>query len=150
MGNSILDNPDAIVGSQEDYTRMWQWHALEEIEHKSVTFDVYDRCVGRGPIAYAERAVGMVAATTIFWPLVAYFYYRMTQASEACRKEGWRGHLRVFNTLFGRPGVLRRQLPEWASYFRYGFHPWQQNNSHHLKMIDALVEETEGAYATKH
>ncbi|ERJ19120.1 Putative membrane protein [Salinisphaera shabanensis E1L3A] len=151
MGNSILDYPETMEGSQEDYKRMWQWHALEEIEHKSVAFDVYDRCIGRGPRAYAERATGMVVATAIFWPLVAYFYYRMSRASVECRKEGWRGHLKVFNTLFGSsPGVLRRQIPEWAAYFRYGFHPWQQNNSHHLKLIDDLVEKTDAAYATKH
>ncbi|MES1938725.1 metal-dependent hydrolase [Salinisphaera sp. T5B8] len=151
MGNSILDFPETMEGSQEDYKRMWQWHALEEIEHKSVAFDVYDRCIGRGPIAYAERATGMLVATAIFWPLVAYFYYRMSQASAECRKVGWRGHLKVLNTLFGTaPGVLRRQLPEWAAYFRYGFHPWQQNNSHHLQLIDELVEKTDAAYATKH
>ncbi len=153
MGNSILNHPDVIEGSQEDYTRMWQWHALEEIEHKSVAYDVYEKCMGRGPLAYGERVAGMAIATSIFWPLVAVFYARMTQASPECRKAGWRGHLKVANTLFGRPGILRRQMPEWLAYFKYGFHPWQQNNSHHLKMIDELAENADAAYAnheTKH
>lgn len=148
MGSSILDYPEVLEGSQEDYVRMWQWHALEEIEHKSVAFDVYDRCIGRGPIAYAERAGGMLVAASLFWPLVAVFYARMTAASPACRKVGWRGHLTVFNTLFGRPGVLRRQLPEWLDYFRYGFHPWQQDNSHHLALIDKLAADADQAYQT--
>jgi len=151
MGNSILDNSHVMEGSQEDYKRMWQWHALEEVEHKAVAFDVWEKCVGRGPAAYAHRAFGMVMATTIFWPLVAYFYARMVSSSKECKKEGWRGHLTVFNTLFGRPGVLRQQLPEWAAYFRYSFHPWQQNNSHHLKLIDELADDVNEAYEqTRH
>lgn len=150
MGSAILDHPEVFEGSQEDYERMWFWHALEEVEHKAVAYDVYEKCVGRGPLAYLMRAGGMVGATAIFWPLVMVFYMRMCRASEPCRKAGWRGHLTVLNTLFGRPGVLRRQIPEWLSYFRYSFHPWQQNNSHHLEAIEALAEEAEAAYGAKH
>ncbi|MEQ8800333.1 MAG: metal-dependent hydrolase [Salinisphaeraceae bacterium] len=147
MGSAILDDESVMDGSQDDYRRMWLWHALEEVEHKAVAYDVYEKTIGRGPGAYLNRAGGMVLATAIFWPLVAAFYWQMTQASPACKKEGWRGHLTVLNTLFGKPGVLRRQVPEWLAYFKYSFHPWQQNNSHHLARIDQLTEEADAAYA---
>lgn len=150
MGESVLAHLDQFEGSQEDYARMWTWHALEETEHKAVAYDVWEKCVGRGPVAYANRAIGMVVATSIFWPLVAAFYVQMTRADEGCRKAGWRGHLKVFNQLFGKPGMLRQQFPEWLAYFKYGFHPWQQDNSHRLAMIDELVEQADAAYAIKH
>lgn len=150
MGSALLDQREVIEGSQEDYERMWLWHALEEVEHKAVAYDVYEKCIGRGPLAYLLRIGGMLGATVIFWPLVLAFYVRMTRASEACREAGWRGHLTVLNTLFGRPGILRRQIPEWLGYFRYSFHPWQQDNSHHLALIDELTEAAEAAYGAKH
>lgn len=150
MGESLLGNPEIFDGSQEDYKRMWLWHALEETEHKAVAYDVWEKCVGRGPTAYAHRAAGMVVATALFWPLVASFYMQMTRADENCRKVGWRGHLKVLNTTLGKPGVLRKQIPELLSYFKYSFHPWQQDNSHRLGMIDQLVEEADAAYSTKH
>lgn len=150
MGGFVLDHPEVMEGSQEDYQRMWQWHALEEVEHKAVCFDVWEKCVGRGPGAYAKRAFGMVAATAIFWPLVVAFYLQMTRASEACREDGWRGHFTVLKTLFGKPGILRRQIPEWLAFFQYSFHPWQQNNSHHLQKLEQLAEEAEAAYSTHH
>ena len=146
MGGFLLDHPEVLEGSQEDYQRMWQWHAMEEVEHKAVCYDVWEKCIGRGPTAYFKRAFGMTAATAIFWPLVLAFYVQMVNSSEACRKEGWRGHLTVLNTLFGKPGVLRKQIPEWLEFFKYSFHPWQQNNSHHIAHLNELAEEAEEAY----
>lgn len=150
MGESLLAHQEVFDGSQEDYKRMWLWHALEETEHKAVAYDVWEKCVGRGPLAYGHRAIGMLTATAIFWPLVTVFYGQMTRADENCRKAGWRGHLKVANTLFGKPGVFRKQIPELLAYFKYSFHPWQQDNSHRLAQIDQLVEEADAAYATKH
>ena len=146
MGGFLLDHPEILEGSQEDYRRMWEWHAMEEVEHKSVCYDVWEKCVGRGPQAYAHRVVGMLRATTLFWTNVTRFYLQMSAASDACQREGWRGHLTVLNTLFGRPGLLRRQIPSWLEYFKYSFHPWHQNNSHHLQGLDELAEEAEKAY----
>ncbi|MDN5939885.1 MAG: metal-dependent hydrolase, partial [Salinisphaera sp.] len=93
---------------------------------------------------------GMLVASAIFWPVVAAFYIRMSSHSEACKAEGWRGHGRLLNTLFGKPGIFRKQVPEWLAYFKYSFHPWQQNNSHHLARIDELAAQAEAAYNTTH
>lgn len=146
LGGFLLDHPEIIEGSQEDYRRMWEWHAMEEVEHKAVCFDVWEKCVGRGPRAYLHRSVGMLRATVLFWTNVVRFYLRMTEASEACRQEGWRGHLTVLNTLLGSPGILRRQFPAWLEFFKYSFHPWQQDNSHHIRKLDELADEAEAAY----
>src|SRR5699024_4179645 len=150
MGHMLLQYPDLLGESQEDYARMWRWHALEEVEHKAVAYDVYEKCVGRGPRAYAERTFGMVVATAIFWPVVIDFYRRMAAADEGCRKAGWRGHLKVLNFTVGRRGYIRRMVPGFLEYFKYSFHPWQQNNSHFLEEIDQLVDDAEAAYATHH
>lgn len=148
MGASILDHPETMEGSEEHYQRMWFWHAMEEIEHKAVAYDVYEKTIGRGPRAYALRATGMVVASAIFWPILLSYYIQMTNASEECRREGWRGHFKVLNTLFGRPGIFRKQVPELLEYFKYSFHPWQQDNSHHLAELEELAETAEAAYAT--
>lgn len=146
MGGFMLDHPEVIEGSQEDYRRMWEWHAMEEVEHKAVCFDVWEKCVGRGPRAYLHRSVGMLRATVLFWTNVTRFYLQMSAASEACREEGWRGHLTVLNTLLWRPGLLRRQMPAWLEFFQYSFHPWQQDNSRHIAQLEELAEEAQEAY----
>ncbi len=150
MGDMLLQHPEFLDGSQEDFERMWRWHALEEVEHKAVAYDVYEKCVGRGPRAYIERAGGMIVASALFWPIVIEFYRQMAAADEDCRSAGWRGHLKVLNQMLGKPGYLRRLVPEFLGYFRYSFHPWQQNNSHLLAELDELVDDAEAAYATHH
>lgn len=150
MGDMLLRYPDMIEGSQEDYKRIWRWHAMEEIEHKAVAFDVYEKCVGRGLQAYAMRSAAMVFTTVTFWPDLMRTYRAMAQADPACRAAGWHGHLEVANYMFGRPGFIRRMLPEYLGFFRYSFHPWQQNNSHLLAELDELVDDAKAAYATHH
>ncbi|ROO30216.1 metal-dependent hydrolase [Salinisphaera orenii] len=147
MGDTLLRHPEQMAGSQEDYERMWRWHALEEVEHKAVAFDVYEKCVGRGPKAYAMRSAIMLTTTATFWPHVMMFYRRLAAADPACREAGWRGHLHLANFMLGKPGYLRRLLPEYLAYFRYSFHPWQQNNADLLAEIDELVDDAEAAYA---
>lgn len=146
MGSAILDNPETLLGSQEHYKQMWFWHAMEEIEHKAVAFDVYEQTIGRGPGAYALRTAGLVIASGIFWPLLALYYVRMTHASPECKQAGWRGHLEVANTFFGKPGIFRRKVPDLLAYLKYGFHPWQQDNSHYLAQLGNLAARTQAAH----
>ncbi|AWN14588.1 metal-dependent hydrolase [Salinisphaera sp. LB1] len=104
MGDMLLRHPEQLAGSQEDYARMWRWHALEEIEHKAVAYDVYEQCIGRGPRNWLERSGAMIVATGLFWPIVFAFYWQMSRADPKCRAAGWRGHLKMLNFTFGRPG----------------------------------------------
>lgn len=149
MGDTLLRHPEQMAGSQPDYERVWRWHALEEVEHKAVAYDVYERCVGRGPKAYAMRSAIMLTTTATFWPHVLLFYRRLAAADPACVQAGWRGHLKLANFMLGKPGYLRRLLPEYLAYFKYSFHPWQQNNADLLAEIDELVDDAEAAYASR-
>lgn len=150
MGDMLLRYPEMMEGSQEDYERMWRWHALEETEHKAVAYDVYEKCIGRGPRNWVERSGAMVIASAIFWPVLFSFYGQMAAADPKCRAEGWRGHLKMLNYAFAKPGYLRRMVPDFLGYFKYSFHPWQQNNTALLAEMDEVVNDAEAAYATHH
>ena len=44
------------------------------------------------------------------------------------------------NFLWGKPGVLRKCMPDFLAYFRKGFHPWQQDNR---ELIEKNLNELE-------
>ena len=55
IAETVLKHPDISEGMPEDMRQMFMWHAAEEIEHKSVAFDVFTDVAGG---SYGERMIG--------------------------------------------------------------------------------------------
>lgn len=143
MADGLLSEPYMTEKSEPRYSALWKWHALEETEHKGVPYDVYETVVGTGPRAYAERTLGLVIATTIFWGKVIPAHLSFLRAEGKLGDlQGWRQFWRVG---FGEIGFLRKMVRPWFSYFRPGFHPWDHDNSHFL----AGIEEHSAPWQTK-
>lgn len=137
MANAYLQEPHFAKHAEPGYHALWQWHALEETEHKGVAYDVYESAMGKGPQAYALRAFGLVLATSIFWAVtVPAFVNFVRQEGKLFDLKGW-GQFVRFN--FGKTGFLRKMAAPWFSYFRPGFHPWDDDNSHYLDGIDEFT-----------
>lgn len=141
MADGLLRDPELIKGSDPNMVALWNWHALEETEHKSVAFDVYREVMGNTPLAYVNRVVAMVLATVIFWALVYPFYVQnVRKAGGLFSLRGW---IKSIDMQFGKIGFMRKLLPDYLAYFKPGFHPWDQDNRHFLDQMDGLVEEVE-------
>ena len=136
----VLTDPRMIAGADPQLSALWRWHALEETEHKAVAFDVYEKVMGRGLKSYALRTGSMVLTTLGFMGLVFYYQQQLLKADKHAR--GWKGFGNFANFLFASPGLLPRLALPWLAYFRPGFHPWDHDNKHLLKQLDALVTET--------
>ena len=142
LGDTLLRDDDLLKGADPHYAAIWRWHALEETEHKAVCFDAYEDVVGNGMDAYALRVFAFVVANVIFWSLYAPFYVSMLARSGGLSDlKGW---MKLANFVAGKPGVLRRVLPEWADFFRRDFHPWMHDNRQYLEQAAALVKEVKG------
>ena len=56
MAESALSDQNPMVGKAEPVMQeLWNWHAAEEMEHKSVAFDVYRAIGGSERILYLSR-----------------------------------------------------------------------------------------------
>lgn len=134
LANLLLRSPELQERLHPGFRALWLWHAVEEIDHKAVAFDVY-RHVGGG---YAWRALTHVAAGPIFIVAILAFTHRLLRARGRHHDVPLR--LRGLRDLFGRRGYVTRVLPAWARYLRPSFHPWQHDDR-------ALVERWEAALA---
>lgn len=135
----LLTDPSVMEGAAPRLAALWRWHALEEIEHKAVAFDVDETQVGRGPAAYLLRAGGMLATTPVFLAMVLWFQQQLLRA-EATRelRQGLGEFLRF---MFWSPALLPALAKPWLAYLHRRFHPWNHDNRHLLGQLESLTLE---------
>ena len=141
LAKTLLEHDHVLKGSDERYKALWQWHALEETEHKGVAFDVFEKSVGKGPYAYTLRTSTFVIANIVFWSVVIPYHIGFVRKNK--RATDIKGWLKCNKVLWGKKGALRAIIPEWFDYFRPGFHPWDDDNRHVLDYADVLVNKVE-------
>ncbi|MFN3450578.1 MAG: metal-dependent hydrolase [Sphingorhabdus sp.] len=123
----ILKNPHHLEGVDNNMRELWLWHAVEEVEHKGVAFDVWNYATRDWSAVrrYAWRSFFMLAVTTSF------FINRTLGQIELLRQDGvgfWTSVRCVLRSGFGKNGIGRNVLHPWASFFRPSFHPWDHDD----------------------
>ncbi|MEZ2901455.1 metal-dependent hydrolase [Acinetobacter terrestris] len=116
LGGYILRHPEVLATLDEDAVKLWIWHAIEEIEHRAVAFDVYQAVYGDDKI----RRMIMRSVTTGFASLTFYSATRLFLQDKAKSLPKVGGN--VFGLyLLGK--MFIQLLPEYLSYFKADFHP---------------------------
>ena len=119
---------------------LWAWHAVEELEHKSVCFDVYQTLFG-GVLGYVERCLAMFVVTLTFTlaisigVVISIVFYKRPKKSAApqerqketvaTKKDGNEWLWLVSN-------VVLQNLGFYFAYYNPFFHPWADDNSHYV------------------
>lgn len=126
FADQLLTEPGSLEGADPAMADLWFWHALEEIEHKAVAFDVLALAI-RAPLRrYMLRCAAMLFVTPIFSMLLWRLTFQLVRHDRRVTDIG--GWLRLLRVQFVSPGPLTRMLPHWFAWFRPGFHPWQRDN----------------------
>jgi predicted metal-dependent hydrolase len=123
MAHSLLTEPDPLPGAPRDVVKLWQWHAIEEIEHKGVAFDTY---------LSATRNLSGLRRWTIrcqVMLLIGFQFWRSNfrHMADFFRQDGIntpRTWWKVMRFLLVRPGMLRKIFRPYLSFYRSDFHPW--------------------------
>lgn len=122
LATALLENPQVLDRMDPEVAKLWAWHAIEEIEHRSVAFDVYRSAVDDE----ALRLRTMRLVTVIF--LFANFVRWRILVKRSRRGFDPRRALRATKVLFGREGLLRGIVPRYLAYYRSDFHPSELEN----------------------
>ena len=116
LGGYILRHPEVLATLDEDAAKLWVWHAIEEIEHRAVAFDVYQAVYGDDKI----RRMIMRSVTTGFASLTLYSATRLFLQDKKKSLPKLGGNIFGFYLL----GKMFLQLaPEYLAYFKTDFHP---------------------------
>lgn len=122
--HTLLDDGDIADRMDPQMLEFWRWHAAEELEHKAVAFDLFQK-VGGG---YPTRVLSaVVAVLTLSVPLLRIATGMMKEDPHVpTRRE--RKEAAAYQRM-----MLRRQAPLLLAYLRPGFHPWHIDDTGMLR-----------------
>ena len=112
----ILKNIEGPIGD------LWCWHALEELEHKSVAFDVYNAVGGQYKMRKTIMRISMVMLIKDFLTVAIKMLHHDKQLWK------WRTFKSLTKLLFLKDGFLRLHAAAYKDFFREDFHPWDSDN----------------------
>lgn len=127
MAHELLTDRNPLPGAPEEILRLWQWHAIEEVEHKAVAYDTFLAVTRElSPFKrWALRSHVMLLISLQFW------HSNLQRMADFFRQDNMntpRTWWRVFTYLFFKPGMARKIFWPYMSFFRPGFHPWDHND----------------------
>ena len=136
MAHAILSDPRHLTGASDEVRRMWTWHAMEEIEHKSVAYDTYLAATATlHPLRRWWIRVQLMLLTT--WHLAVTTTRNMADMFRHDRLVSPRTSARCLAFLFVKPGILRQVLPAYLGFFLPGWHPWGRDDRPLLRRAQA-------------
>lgn len=121
LAYALLTDENCLEGADPTLAGMWRWHAIEEAEHKAVTFDVY-RAAG-GDMSLLHHALAPVTKQFLI-DLLEGTWILLKASGKHRNPLVW---ARGLAWLFGPKGFLRRLLPLWKSFRTANFHPWDHD-----------------------
>lgn len=93
------------------------WHALEEVEHKAVCFDLYQQLDG----SYRRRIAGLGFA---FVDFLRHIYERQVYLLKQDGLWTIRNRVKLLTQVWGPGGIVASLAPYLLEYLKPGFHPW--------------------------
>ncbi|HEX6859494.1 MAG TPA: metal-dependent hydrolase [Caulobacteraceae bacterium] len=141
LAHEALRNPAHFQDAPPEARDMWRWHAMEEIEHKAVAYDTYMAAMKKWPglIRWGLRSIVMVVATVLFFYAVIANLRDLFKQDDINTGKTWR---RLAHFLFVSPGMMRHVMKSYFSYYRPGFHPWEEDDRDLLEQAEKDIVRT--------
>ena len=132
----MLKNHKMIEQSDPEAIKFWLWHAIEEIEHKSVAFETYKAVYDNETVRL--RTMRYAMASFVMASLYGGFHLYLKDF-----KNNWKYPIQNAKGLFFITELLVQSIPELKDYFRADFHPDDHNQ-------DELVQYWKHKLATEY
>ncbi len=123
LAHSLFERREVFESADPRMLAMWAWHAMEEVEHKAVAFDVMQSAA---KVGYVRRIFTLLELSWSF-PL-----FTLIITHNMLRRDGfsrWQRSKQIAKGLWWlyKPGGLWMSgtvLKHYVQYFKPGYHPW--------------------------
>lgn len=114
----LYQRPDLLENAAEPFRSLLLYHALEEVEHKAVCYDLYHQAGG----TYWQRQLGLVLALIDIMRQVRKRHIYLLKEDGLWNRKNRR---KARNLVWGPRGLVWALLPKTLNYLRPDFHPWE-------------------------
>ncbi|WP_180112895.1 metal-dependent hydrolase [Acinetobacter sp. YH12131] len=122
MAETFYGEKDTLKDAHPYVRALFAWHAIEEMEHRDVAFDVMQQV---GNVPEVTRKMALVLTTGLM------FGFTLYRANVMLRYDGFsliqrlKMNARGLQWLLGKNGKLCKMKPQFQDWFKPDFHPSQ-------------------------
>lgn len=131
MAHGFFERKEVLEKADPRMRAMYAWHAMEEIEHKAVAFDVMQKIA---KVGYLRRVIAMALVTigfNVHSLLTTRYMLKVDGFGRWARAKLWAKGLWW---LYKPGGLYMSILGHYLQYYKPGYHPWQQGQMHSYQL----------------
>lgn len=122
MAETFFGSRDTLRSAHPYVRALFAWHAIEEMEHRDVAFDVMKQA---GNVPELTRRSALTITTALMLGFTLYRTNVMLRHDGFSLRERLQMNLRGLPWFFGKNGVLSRMRRQYLDWFKPDFHPSQ-------------------------
>jgi uncharacterized protein len=126
MSHAFMQNRHHFDDADPRVRAMYVWHAIEEVEHKGVAFDVMQQVA---QVGYWHRVWALLLVSIQFPLFVFQILNHMLKVDGYQRHQRWGIWLKGLWWLYKPGGRMGPLLWPYLAWYRPGFHPWDEQAS---------------------
>ena len=122
MAETFYGEKETLKDAHPYVRALFAWHAIEEMEHRDVAFDVMQQV---GNVPEVTRKMALVLTTGLMFGFTLYRANVMLKCDGFNRTQRLKMNVRGLQWLFGKQGKLRKMQSQYRDWFKPDFHPSQ-------------------------
>ena len=122
MAETFYGEKETLQDAHPYVRALFAWHAIEEMEHRDVAFDVMQQV---GNVPEVTRKMALVLTTGLMFGFTLYRANVMLKCDGFNRTQRLKMNVRGLQWLFGKQGKLRKMQSQYRDWFKPDFHPSQ-------------------------
>ncbi len=143
----MFDERDIMRDAHPNVRAMYAWHAIEEVEHKGVAYDVM---MQYAKVSYFTRIASMVHATIMFPYVIFKFLNAMLKADGFSFWQRVKLNVKGLHWLLKPTGFAAPILKHYFPYYKPSYHPWDEvDQPGYKEWVDAFNMQRDPVQASE-